>query len=191
MSIVATKDNLFFNTIYRVAFELFLDVGFASVYHIYNMKWENNIDTYSNVVAFLWVFMLTIILVSIPVLYLCCSKRINPKRGRLTVLFEDLKSGSKILMLDHFIFVLRRAALIFSIIMKWNHGLQQNIIFLSASFLVVVWKLGMKPFNRTLLNFQDSLFEIFVTVIMLIYFSFKDQDSELASKGRSNILGII
>lgn len=90
--IESIHSRFFFNSIFRIAFEMFLDVGFASSYNLYNMKWENEIDIYSNLVSLVWIIIFSLILISIPYLYWSSSK-LNKESGKFQVLFEDFKTS--------------------------------------------------------------------------------------------------
>ncbi|CAI2359932.1 unnamed protein product [Moneuplotes crassus] len=184
------QEEFFFNSVYRIAFELFLDICFASLYNIYNLQWVNYIDYYSNIVSFIWIFLFSLILLSIPFLYCWIPKNYDKENGRFKVFFEDFKHSHKVYMLDHFIFLLRRLSLILVLIMRWNHGIQQIGIFLIACVIVVLWKIIARPFKSAILNFQDSLFEIFLTCIILMYFKFTNSDDELASSGANHWIGL-
>ncbi|CAI2371060.1 unnamed protein product [Moneuplotes crassus] len=184
------QEDFFFNSVYRIAFELFLDIFFASLYSIYNIRWDNYIDYYSNAVSFIWIIIFSSVMISIPLVYCWLPKNYDKDSGRFKVLFEDFKHSNKVYMLDHFIFLWRRLALILVLIMRWNHGIQQISIFLFACAIVVLWKIIARPFNSAILNFQDIIFEIFLTCIILMYFKFTNSDDELASSGTNHWIGL-
>jgi len=94
-------------------------------------------------------------------------------------------------MIDHFIFLLRRLLLILLLIFRWKKGLQQTIILFSFWLLVLAWKLIVRPFRKVILNIQDALFEMFLSTIILIYFKFTNESTELSSSGNPHKLGVI
>jgi len=49
----------------------------------------------------------------------------------------------------------------------------------------------VRPFEKSLLNFQDIVFELILIVILSIFLTFKNESTELANSGRSKTLGII
>jgi len=53
------KEGFFFGTIYRIAFEIFLDVFFASVYTLYENNWNTGIDLYANSLSLIWIGLLS------------------------------------------------------------------------------------------------------------------------------------
>ena len=168
-----------------------MDVFFSALYNIVNIKWENSVDVYSNIVAFVWGFLLTGIFISIPLVYWCWSKKLNSDNGKLSGLFEDYKAGKKVYMLDHFIFLCRRLILACVLIFGWNHGLIQTITFLLTWLCVCVWKVIMKPFDRTILNVQEWLFEFSLIIIVSIFLRFQNKVTELSGEGVPNILGFV
>ena len=188
--LLSIKSAFFFSSIYRISFEIFLDVGFASLYNIENLQWENYVDVYSNSVAFFWALFLAIILLSIPILYWFFSEKLDSENGRFKVLFKDYKMGNTYI-LDHFIFMLRRVGLSCLLIFGWKHGFIQTIIFLSMWIFVFIWKITIKPFNRTVLNVQIWIFEFFLMLIVTTYLGFQSKSAEFSKKGIANILGFI
>ena len=188
--ILEVKENFYFNTVIRIAFEIFLDVGFSCVYNIYNMRWQNGVDIYSNIVSLIWVTLFLFLISSIPVLYYFTDK-INAEAGRFKILFEDFKTTKKIYMLDHLVFLLKRTVLILVIVFQWNHGLDQSIYFLVTWIWVLIWKIIIRPFEKTVLNIQDIIFELIMTVILSIYITFDNKSTELSESGRTHVLGVI
>jgi len=186
-----TKESFFFNSIYRIWFEMFLDIGFASLYNLYEIKWENYIDVYSNIVIFIWIFIFTIAIFGIPFVYCQVSRNKSRNHRRVQVLFDDFKKGKNIWVMDYFVFFIRRLVLILVIILRWKHGKLQVIIFFIACIFVLIWKISIRPFQNQILNFQDSVFEVFLWIIVAIYFRFTKESTELASSGTPHILGII
>ncbi|CAI2369448.1 unnamed protein product [Moneuplotes crassus] len=185
------QEDFFFNSVYRIAFELFLDICFASLYSIYNMKWDNYIDYYSNIVSFIWACIFSSVLISIPFVYFWMPKNYDKDSGRFKVFFEDFKHNHKVYMLDHFIFLLRRLVLILVLIFRWNHGIQQAGIFLFACFIVIIWKILVRPFKDVILNFQDIVFEFLLALVILMYFKFTNSEDELTSSGINHIVGLV
>jgi len=53
------KEGFFFGTVYRIAFEIFLDVFFASVYTLYDNNWSTGIDLYANSLSLIWIGLLS------------------------------------------------------------------------------------------------------------------------------------
>jgi hypothetical protein len=56
---------------------------------------------------------------------------------------------------------------------------------------VLVFKVIVRPFKNTILNVQDILFEIILSVVILLFATFKDSSSELADSGRFMVIGMI
>ena len=129
-------------------------------------------------------------MLSIPFLYVYKSLKLNLESGRAKGLLEGFKKTKRIYILDHFLFLLRRQILILVIIFRWNHGVQQAIIVLAWWFIVLAWKIIVRPFNRAILNFQDTLFEFLLLILFVIYLRFGHQKSEFDTKGTFHTLGI-
>ena len=185
------KEEFFFNTLFRLFYEAFLDILFASVFSIYNTKWEEErLDIYSNVVSIVWIVVFVGMLMLVPIY--CYVKRSKFRSlQRLKMLMEDFKPENRHLMMDHFVFMLRRSILVAIIVVGWNHGFIQVTIFLFACISVLVWKIIARPFEDTLLNFQDTVFEFFICVVIGIFVTFKNQETELIKAGKAHIAGII
>ena len=126
----------------------------------------------------------------VPVYYFLNRSSTKPL-NRLKMLMEDFKPDKRYLMLDHFIFMLRRAVLISVIVFGWNHGFMQVSIFSIACIGVLVWKIVARPFESVLLNIQDIIFELFISVIIVIFISFSGKSTELAKSGPAHIAGMI
>ena len=47
------RNSIFYSVIYRVSFEVALDMLFGAIYHFYTIEWENGVDVYGNIVAFI------------------------------------------------------------------------------------------------------------------------------------------
>jgi len=129
----AIHEKFFFSSIFRVGFELYLPLFFASVYNLKNMKWDSGIDTYSNTVAFVWIILL--IVMPLSVIFVCHYfpnkySEDTVENSKFMVLLQDFKDNKKHLMFEHFIFMLRRIGLTLIVVFRWKHGLQQTIMFL-------------------------------------------------------------
>mmetsp|Transcript_1619 Transcript_1619/g.1437 ORF Transcript_1619/g.1437 Transcript_1619/m.1437 type:complete len:94 (+) Transcript_1619:1095-1376(+) len=83
----STNNNLFFSIIFRISFEVFLDICFASVYNLYTTPWISFLDLYSNIVSiiFLTIFSFLLIITS----FLPCFK--IEKLTSLNALLVDIK----------------------------------------------------------------------------------------------------
>jgi hypothetical protein len=191
LKLFAARDQFFFNTLFRMFYEAFLDILFASVYNIYNIKWEEGgLDIYSNVVALFCIFIFTTMFLVVPVYYYFNRSSTKPL-VRLKMLMEDYKPEKRYLMMDHFIFMLRRAILISVIVFGWNHGFVQVSIFSISCIGVLVWKIIARPFESTLLNIQEIIFEFFISVIIVIFISFSGKSTELVKSGPPHFVGMI
>lgn len=188
------KEDFLFNSVIRTSFESFLDIGFASAYNTYNIRWENEIDVYSNIVAFVWIALFAFELCSILIIYFNFDKHYSEetiKTSRIKVLLESFKNDRKICILDHFIFLVRRILLILILIFWWNHGFYQAWLFLLVWVLVLASKLILRPYNAPILNVQDILFEAILWTVLVLFITFSTQASELANSGKFLILGIM
>lgn len=184
---------MFFNNMYRLCIEVFLEVCFSSVYNVYTMQWGSTVDIYSNIVAFIFIVLFSILVFSIPMLYLLYPSKnffYSFKMSRFSILLDEYKL-KRFLMLDHFIFFARRFVLISVIIFRWEFGLLQTLIFLTSWIGVLVWKIIARPFNKMLMNIQDLMFEFFLTLIIAFYLNFINSRTELATSGAPHIQGII
>ena len=186
-----TKDEIFFGTVFRVVFEVFLDLLFASAYNTYNMSWNHKLDYYSNIVSFIWLFLLLSAWAVTLVFYFWVKARQMNKSSKMKILFEDFKEGNKSVILDSFVFFMRRAALVAILIFGHNHGFIQALLFLIVWVGVLVFKVVVRPFEKSLLNFQDIVFELILIAILGIFITFKNESTELANSGRPKKLGTI
>jgi hypothetical protein len=180
--------------VFRTSFESFIDIGFASVYNTYNIRWESSLDYYSNAVAFVWIVIFVIEMISILIIYLKFNEHYSEesiKDSKVIILLENFKDGKKLCMLDHFIFFIRRGILIFILIFAWGNGLIQAYLFLVTCASVLAFKVIVRPFKNAILNVQDILFEIILSMVILLFATFKDPSSELADSGRFMVLGMI
>jgi len=92
------------------------------------MVWEHDVDYYSNIVAFIWIFISVMIPLLILIVLWNYPKQYTEEsleKARFKVLLEDFKDDKKVNMIDHFIFILRRIGLTLIVVFRWNHGLQQ------------------------------------------------------------------
>jgi hypothetical protein len=113
------------------------------------------------------------------------------ENSRFRILMEGFRFDKKICVFDHSVFMIRRAILVFILVFGWNHGLLQAILFLVACFAVLVWKLTLRPYEETLFNIQDILFEGILCSMIVCFIAFKDSVSELKEEGKFHMLGIV
>ena len=186
------KDGLFFGTIYRIVFEVFLEVFFASAYTLYEMNWNTSIDLYANIVSFIWIVILFSFWMFILIYYMYANPLSLRKssQSRFKILFEDFKER-KICILNSFVFFLQRFILILILIFGWNHGYKQAVSFFFVWIGVLAFKILLRPYQQTLVNVQEIIFEFILWVIIGIFITFKDPKSHFADSGRPNTKGII
>jgi len=186
------KKEFFFNTLLRLIFEIFLDILFASLYHINNIKWGSSVDTYSNIVAFVWasILILSWLFTLLYFIFTNSNSLHEFSKSRFTILFKDFKK-KKVCLLDSFLFLTRRGALVFILLFIENQGLYQSILFLCIWAGVLVYKAIVRPFKSMILNAQELIFECILLIIIAIMITFKNPTTELVNTGRPLILGII
>ena len=192
--VISISNDFFWNVIFRVTFEIFLQVWFSSVYNTYNIKWKHWVDVYSNLLSFLWLlafltFFLSLLMISI--VYVNNEGLENIKTSKVSMLMRDFNIEKKYVIFDHTFFILRRFFLIILLAFSWNHGTVQNILFSISWVLILIWKFLSRPFESKALNFQEIVFELFLTIIMFIYFRFMNQETEFTKRGDPHVLGII
>ena len=158
------------------------------------MKWKHGVDAYSNLVSFFWLFGFSTIFFCMLILSIAFVRNEalrNIQTSKVSILMRDFKIEKKYIIFDHTFFMLRRFFLIILLVFSWNHGIVQNILFSLSWVLVLIWKSLSRPFENKALNFQEVIFELFVTWIMFIYFRFMGKDTELTQKGDAQVLGIV
>ena len=104
---------------------------------------------------------------------------------------KTFKTDKKVYMLDHFIFLVRRLILVLVLIFKWRKGQQQTLCIFISWVIVLIWKLIIRPFKLAIMNIQDALFESFLSTIILVYFKFTNESTELLSSGNPHRLGVV
>ncbi|CAI2372733.1 unnamed protein product [Moneuplotes crassus] len=187
-----SKNDLFFNSILRVTFEVYLPLSFASIYNLYDMRLESNLDYSSQALSAFFLLIFLIVPIIILVIFCCCKvTRYQKLKGSFNIFFKDLKMNRKLVMMDHFLFIIRRLALSLLLIFRWKFGFQQVCIFIAICLLVLLWKIIIRPFQSKLLNFQDILFELFLLTIIILYLNFNSESSELSTEGLPHISGSI
>ncbi|CAI2384187.1 unnamed protein product [Moneuplotes crassus] len=185
------KNEFFFSSIFRIVFEVYLEVTFGSIYNLYDQKFENYVDYYSHVVSIIFLLLFLIITISIPMIFCCIPEKHHIEKGRFKILLEDFKAGKRSLVMDHFLLLIRRLALSSLLIFRWNHGIQQVITFLLICIGIFTWKVIVRPFASNILNFQDLLFEQFLLMILIIYLAFIKPTSELRTRGFFHMCGVV
>ncbi|CAI2384272.1 unnamed protein product [Moneuplotes crassus] len=190
--VIQIKNDFFFNSILRVIFEVYLPLSFASIYNTYDMKLENYIDYFSHAVSIFFIIIFVLVLAIIPIILWCRKvSKTQQESGRIRILFKDLKNDKKIVVLDNFFLLLRKLSLSLLLIFGWNHGIVQISIMITIGFLIVLWKIIVRPYQSKLLNFQDILFESLLLSILVLYLNFCSKSSELSTSGFSHICGFI
>ena len=184
------KNNVFFNHIIRVEFEWFLWLFFAALYNTYSMTFDNATDYYANIVGFIWLILLSFLLVLVIVIMLNHNPNISIIK-RFSILFKDFKEEKKIWYLVHVMFMLRRMFLSFLIVFGYQHGLIQWVIFLIIWILVVVLKTIIRPYKDILSNIHDLIMEIVLLCLVIIFTTFYDKATEFADHGWAQVIGWI
>ena len=197
------NSRFLFNTLFRMLFEMFLNVWFAGIFNVYHMNWNTTTNRYSNIVAFVWLFIMLAFIFTVLTVYnyypeTYTVQQIN--KSKIRILYQDFYENNKHLILDHVFFLLRRLLLIVLIIFKvdyfffLNHSLtqgqMQSIIFLGGWVFILLWKLIMRPYNNIILNIQDISFEMFFSTIIYIYYQFNSVESQLVISGKYHRLGV-
>ena len=186
------KEGFFFGTVYRIAFEIFLDVFFASVYTLYDNNWSTGIDLYANSLSLIWIGLLSTSWIFVLIYYWSVSSVSLHKfsKSNFKILFEDFKAN-RIWILYSFVFFLQRFILIMILIYGLNHGLIQAFTYFLVWIGVLIFKILLRPYQQTILNVQEVTFELILWVIIGIFITFKDPKSHFADSGRHHTLGII
>ena len=130
------------------------------------MKWKHGVDVYSNITSFFWLLGFIIIFFWILIMSITYVKNEalhSIQTSRVSILMRDFKIEKKYVIFDHTFFMLRRFFLIILLIFSWNHGVVQNILFSISWVLILIWKGMSRPFESKILNFQEVIFELFVT----------------------------
>ena len=179
------KINFFFNIIFRVGFELYLQLYFASLYNLKNSSFEDIAEQFSFVVSIIWqVLVISFLIITIVILFRFKSKYTAEgiKESKVRIFLEEFQDNKKYLMIDHIIFMIRRILLSILIIFAWGNGLIQVCIFIIICALVLVSKLVFRPFKSLILNIQSFIFEIILLVILWFFASFNDTIINIVNK---------
>lgn len=158
------------------------------------MKWSSVEDSYSNIVSFVWLAVYLFLFFKIPLMYFTFRANFRHEHienSRFKIFIEGFRFDKKISVFDHSVFMIRRAVLVFILIFSWNHGFLQAILFLIACLAVLVWKIVLRPYEETLYNIQDVIYECILCSMIGCFIGFKDPESELKEEGKFHILGIV
>ena len=188
------KQDILWNSVFRIGLEVFMDILFAAVYNLRNMSYSTSLEIYSLVVACIWLTIFWVMVVTFIGAFVCMPRKYTQesiKKHRFRVLLEDLKENKKVCMLEHLLFMLRRAVLVWALVFLWGNGLLQIIIFMIASAVVIAFKLIVRPYEKPMLNLLDVLFEMILFVLCSIFVTFHDEKSEFATSGSPYFLGIV
>ncbi|CAI2382438.1 unnamed protein product [Moneuplotes crassus] len=188
------KSEILFNSAYKIFEELFIDLCFITLYHLKNIRWENWLDYYGNSVAFVWTLIILSVIMFLPFYYVLFPKIYSAEsiaKFRLKVLINDYKENRKICMCNSILFIFRRAVMVWIVILGWNNGWKQVILFSLICFILIVFKIIVKPYKNTILNLQDILFEFIILGLSLTFMEFTNKSTELAKTGRPHLIGMI
>ena len=186
--------SFFFSGVLRFGFEIFLPILFACVYNLYNMENKEKENVYSTTVCFIWLFLLVWMKIIVFYFYFKHKKNYSEEvesQKRLGILVKDMKDNYKISILEHLMFMIRRIILSLLLVFRQNYGKQQLFIFFPCCLLVLMWKILIRPFKQTKINFWDITNEVILWVILGIFFNFKDIKTEKVLKGTPHTLGLI
>ncbi|CAI2374485.1 unnamed protein product [Moneuplotes crassus] len=197
--VVKECESFWFNSLIRIGFEIFLDLMFSSILNLHYFSILNKSDIYSSSVATFCCVCLAVF--GTLVILVCITKMRTPihipaitfgevQKGKLDILFADIKPERRLPPFVHIAFLLQRCILIWLIIFGTS-GLTQVIVFGVACSLKFVYIVICRPSNNPCSNFQDSVYELILSTIVLSFTQFTKSSTEFATTGKPAIIGYI
>jgi len=194
-SIERQNKGSFYSRPLRLAFVFFLNILFCSIYHLYKLYYCSFVNNYANTVAYIWIIVFSVLLISLVCQLKLLKPRINEEEESISQKFSilqiDFRPESKIGTISWLFFILRRTAWVLILVMLWKHGIEQLQIIIGISLLLLLFKLKFREYENILMNIQDIVYEVTLIVMAVLFFNFTKKNSELSTKGRGYIFGII
>ncbi|CAI2378132.1 unnamed protein product [Moneuplotes crassus] len=195
----SVKEKLFVNTLFRILFEIFLDMFFCSVLNLAYLQYSSSMDIYSSGLSL--VCILAMISFALVACALClirifapnkltpCSDDIIMPHKSLDVLFENFNPEKKYAPLFHIIFLVQRMVLGAVIVLVRFSGMVQVVACAFMSLLKILFLLIIRPFTNPYLNFQEVYSEFVLMLTSLFFMHFKDISTEFAKTGPPMMTG--
>jgi hypothetical protein len=173
-------DNLFFSPFLGMSFRLFIPMLISSYLNLkYQLHNENNYlgdmlsDYYAMLIlllvaGFFPITMLYVALVPVGWLYRTDFKR------KWSFLYNSIKTETFMQRTYYFMFILRRAALVFTGIMLFNYPSIQVQITMGCNILLLIWSVTARAYKNPFLNKMEMNTEMFMAVITFHLLCFTD-----------------
>lgn len=185
---------LFISILIRVGLEIYLDCLFSSTFNVFNMSYKNSTDSMSSLVSLAWFLLMIAFGVLITLIVIYARKDYTDsdlKTSKIKSLYSSMSKGSKYAMYLHVIFIACRVFLVMLVLSFYHLGEVQVSLFCLMLMAIIVFKLIVKPYDSKLKNIQDMIGSFLLLTLWWFYFAFIDDEMELASEGKGQVLGII
>ena len=188
------RRNLWLNSIIRIMLEIYLECGFSSLLNVYDFRYKTYIDIYSSTVAILWLLLIISFYLFVIICCISCHKNYTPYlnnenvEGPVKELFKNL-TMKRCSSLYFTVFLTRRTILMLLVVFWRNYGYIQLPVFSWVCIFQCIFILWVRPYRNCLTNAQELVNEFIWTSILLLFFFFIDDSTELDTSGRAYLVG--